>query len=119
MEIQEVLEYCAAKKGSEETFPFNEETLVLKVGGKMYALIPLEKQPLQISLKADPEWSEELREQFPQITGAYHMNKTHWNTVVAQGIKPKLIYEMIDHSYDLVFKSLTKKLQKEILERRI
>ncbi len=116
MEIQELLEYCSNKKGSEETFPFNDETLVLKVGGKMYALIPLEKQPLSISLKADPEWSEELREQHPQITGAYHMNKTHWNSVETQGLQPKLIYKMIDHSYDLVFKGLTKKVQKEINE---
>ena len=77
MDITEVLEYCQQKKGVEETFPFNPESLVLKVAGKMFALIPLEKQPLTISLKADPERSAELREQHYQIEGAYHMNKTH------------------------------------------
>lgn len=116
MEINEILEFCSKLKGVEETFPFDKETLVLKVGGKMFLLIPLEKHPLSFAAKANPEWSLELREQHLQITGAYHMNKTHWNTVVTDGLKPKLIFELIQHSYDLVFKSLTKKLQKEIDE---
>ena len=101
MEITEVLEYCQLKKGVEETFPFGQDTLVLKVADKMFALIPLEKQPLTISLKADPEWSAELREQFSQITGAYHMNKTHWNTIICEGLKKDLILQLIDHSYDI------------------
>lgn len=117
MEVHEILEYCAAKKGVEETFPFDQETLVLKVGGKMFMLIPLEKHPLTISVKTDPEWSEELREQHPQIKGAYHMNKTHWNSVVCEGLRRELILEMVDHSYDLIFKSLTKKMQNEILDK--
>lgn len=115
MEINEILEYCQLKKGVEETFPFNAETLVLKVAEKMFALIPLETQPLTISLKADPEWSAELREQHPQISSAYHMNKTHWNSVVCDGLKRELIFKMIDHSYDLIVKSLTKK-KREALE---
>lgn len=115
MEINEILEYCQLKKGVEETFPFNAETLVLKVAEKMFALIPLETQPLTISLKADPEWSAELREQHQQISGAYHMNKTHWNSVVCDGLKRELIFKMIDHSYDLIVKSLTKK-KREALE---
>lgn len=115
MDVTEILEYCQMKKGVEETFPFNPETLVLKVGEKMFALIPLEKQPLTISLKADPEWSAALREQYSQITGAYHMNKTHWNSVVCEGLKKGLIFEMIDHSYDLIVNSLTKK-KRELLE---
>lgn len=114
MDISEVLEYCHLKKGVEETFPFNQETLVLKVGGKMFALIPLEKQPLTISLKTDPEWSAELREQHPQIQGAYHMNKTHWNSVLCEGLKKELIWELIDHSYGLIVKSLTKKKKEEL-----
>ena len=115
MDITEILSHCQQKKGVEETFPFNPETLVLKVAGKMFALIPLEKQPLLISLKTDPEWSAELREQYPQIQGAYHMNKTHWNSVVCDGLKKDLIFKMIDHSYDLVVKSLTKKIREELL----
>ena len=115
MDITEILSYCQQKKGVEETFPFNPETLVLKVAGKMFALIPLEKQPLVISLKTDPDWSAELREQYPQIQGAYHMNKTHWNSVVCEGLKKDLIFKLIDHSYDLVVKSLTKKIREELL----
>lgn len=116
MDANEILEYCQLKKGIEETFPFGSDALVLKVADKMFALIPLEKQPLMISLKADPEWSAELRVQFYQITGAYHMNKTHWNTVVCEGLKKDLIFKMIDHSYDLVVKSLTKKKREELLD---
>lgn len=116
VEVQEILEYCAQKKAVTETFPFDQETLVLKVGGKMFLLIPLEKQPLTISIKTDPEWSEELREKYPQIEGAYHMNKTHWNSVICEGLKKELILKLIDHSYDLVLKSLIKKQQKEIEE---
>ena len=115
MDITEILSYCQQKKGVDETFPFDSETLVLKVAGKMFALIPLEKQPLVISLKADPEWSAELREQYAQIEGAYHMNKTHWNSVVCEGLKKDLIYKLIDHSYDLVVQSLTKKNKEELL----
>lgn len=114
MDANEVLDYCLAKRGVSESFPFDNETLVLKVGTKMFLLISLEKQPLSIAVKTDPEWSEELREQHPQITGAYHMNKTHWNSVSLDGLKNDLILELIDHSYNLVFKSLTKKMREEI-----
>ena len=116
MDITEILDYCNAKNGVEETFPFDAETLVMKVGGKMFLLVPLEKQPFTISVKTDPEWSQELREHYHQITGAYHMNKTHWNSVVCEGLKKDLILKLIDHSYELIFQSLTKKKQQEILE---
>jgi predicted DNA-binding protein (MmcQ/YjbR family) len=115
MDANEILDYCLTKKGTEETFPFNPETLVLKVGGKMFLLMPLEKQPVIIAVKTDPEWSAELRELFHQITGAYHMNKTHWNSVLCEGLKPDLILKLIDHSYDLILNSLTKKIREEIL----
>ena len=116
MEALEIRTYCLEKKGVSEGFPFNETTLVFKVGGKMFLLIDLEAQPLSFSVKADPEWSAELRENYPQITGAYHMNKTHWNSVLVDGLRKDLLLKLIDHSYDLVFNGLTKKLQKEILE---
>ncbi len=116
MYIEEIREYCLAKKGVTESFPFDSETLVFKVGEKMFLLIPLEKQPSQFSAKALPEWSAELREEFPQISGAYHMNKLHWNSVVCDGLKKDLILKLIDHSYDLVFASLTRKIREEIME---
>ncbi len=115
MDANQILDYCLAKKGVVETFPFDNETLVLKVGGKMFLLMPLEKQPITIAVKTDPEWSAELREQFHQITGAYHMNKTHWNSILCEGLKPELILKLIDHSYDLILNSLSKKIREEIL----
>ncbi|WP_299184018.1 MmcQ/YjbR family DNA-binding protein [uncultured Chryseobacterium sp.] len=115
MDTNEILDYCLAKKGVTETFPFDNETLVLKVGTKMFLLIALEKQPLSINVKTDPEWSAELRERYPQITGAFHMNKTHWNSVLVDGLKRELILQLIDQSYDLVFKSLTRKIQNTII----
>ncbi|WP_374444527.1 MmcQ/YjbR family DNA-binding protein [Epilithonimonas sp.] len=115
METEEIREYCLSKKAVTEGFPFDNETLVFKIGGKMFLLISLERHPATFSAKADPEWSEELRENHPQISGAYHMNKTHWNSVVCEGLKKDLIIKLIDHSYDLVFKSLSKKAREEIL----
>ncbi|WP_288458082.1 MmcQ/YjbR family DNA-binding protein [uncultured Chryseobacterium sp.] len=115
MDANEILEYCLSKKGVTESFPFDNETLVLKVGIKVFLLMGLERQPLGINVKTDPEWSAELREKHPQITGAYHMNKTHWNSVVIDGLRKDLILKMIDQSYELVFKSLTKKVKEEIL----
>jgi predicted DNA-binding protein (MmcQ/YjbR family) len=115
MDANEILNYCLAKKGVTETFPFDNETLVMKIGTKMFLLMSLEKQPLSINVKTDPEWSAELREQHPQITGAYHMNKVHWNSVSVDGLKRDLIFKLIDHSYELVFNSLTKKAKEEIV----
>lgn len=114
MDANEILDYCLAKKAVTENFPFDNETLVMKVDTKMFLLMSLERQPLSINVKTDPEWSAELREQYLQITGAYHMNKTHWNSVSVDGLKRELILKLIDHSYELVFKSLTKKIQSEI-----
>ncbi|PWN67237.1 MmcQ/YjbR family DNA-binding protein [Chryseobacterium oncorhynchi] len=114
MDANEILDYCLAKKAVTENFPFDNETLVMKVDTKMFLLMSLERQPLSINVKTDPEWSAELREQYPQITGAYHMNKTHWNSVSIDGLRRELILKLIDHSYELVFKSLTKKIQNTI-----
>ena len=114
MDIEEIRSYCLQKKGATESFPFDNETLVFKVGDKMFLLLPLESNPTIFSAKAQPSWSEELREKYHQITGAYHMNKTHWNSVSCDGIRSDLILELIDHSYDLVFSSLTRKIKEEI-----
>lgn len=116
MNIEEFRDYCLSKKGVEETFPFDEKTLVFKVMGKMFALAGLEYNPAQANLKCDPERSIELREEYDGlIRPGYHMSKVHWNTVeLEQNIPQKLILELIDNSYDLVVKSLTKKLQAEL-----
>lgn len=116
MNIEEFRNYCIAKKGVTEEFPFDESTLVFKVMGKMFALTSLDRIPLQASLKCDPERALELRETYGgSIMGAYHMNKTHWNTLFLEEKVPlKLIRELIDHSYDLVVAGLTKKLRTDL-----
>lgn len=120
MNIQHFFEYCLSKKAVTEHFPFDEDTLVFKVGGKMFALSSLsewENGKPSVNLKCNPERAEELREQFDSIEPGYHMSKVHWNTVRVNGdVSDKFLTELIDHSYDLVFKSLTKKMQAEIAE---
>lgn len=116
MDVEEIREYALGKKGAEEGFPFGPDALVFKVGKKMFALISLDRQTFSINLKTDPEKSEKLREEFPQITPGWHMNKTHWNTVICDGLSPKLVKELIDDSYHLVLQSLSMKVKKEIAE---
>ncbi|MDA3900276.1 MAG: MmcQ/YjbR family DNA-binding protein [Spirochaetes bacterium] len=104
------------KPGSVEDFPFDNKTLVFKVGSKMFGLISLDKDPLRINLKCDPDRAIILREKTTGIEPGFHMNKRHWNTVTADIVPEKLLFELIDHSYDLVFKSLTKKERLKIEE---
>lgn len=106
MNIEEIRDYCNAKKGVTESFPFDEVTLVFKAGGKMFALVSLDGE-LSINLKCDPERAVDLRERYSSVEPGYHMNKIHWNTVKIDGkIPDKLIYEWIDHSYELIIDSL-------------
>lgn len=116
MNIEEFHEYCLAKKGVEETFPFDKNTLVFKVMGKMFALTNLTWEDFKVNLKCDPERAAELREEYPEhILPGYHMSKKHWNTVVFEGdLDDSLLSELIDHSYDLVVSKL-KKSEKETL----
>lgn len=115
MNIEVFREVCLSHKGVEETFPFDENTLVFKVMGKMFALNGLAADPPRVNLKADPEWSEELRERHDQIVPGWHMNKKHWNTVyIEDGLDNDLIVKMIAHSYELVVSKLTKKLKQEL-----
>ncbi len=115
MNIEEIREYCLSKKGTSEAFPFDEVTLVFKVSNKMFALSNLDGD-LYLNLKCAPEKAIELREEHEAIKPGWHMNKKHWNTVEIDGsLKPELIKELIDHSYNLVVSSLTKK-QKESLQ---
>ena len=119
MNLETFYEYCLSKNGVTEHFPFDEETLVFNVGGKMFALSSLnqwEKATPSVNLKCNPEYAEELRAQYDDIKPGWHMSKIHWNTIeINRDVPDSLIKELIDHSYDLVFKSLTKKLQIEIL----
>jgi len=117
MNIEEVRDYCLSKKGVTEEFPFDKETLVFKVLGKMFVLSGLEHQPPKINLKCDPERAIELREEYDGIIyGGYHMSKKHWNTVEISSLKSQFIIELIDHSYDLVVAKMTLKLRNTLKE---
>ncbi|UQD55839.1 MmcQ/YjbR family DNA-binding protein [Flavobacterium sp. K5-23] len=120
MNLENYYEYCLSKKGVTEHFPFDEDTLVFKVGGKMFALSSLkqwEKGEPSVNLKCDPERAEELRAQYDDIIPGWHMSKIHWNTIaINKEVSDSLLKELIDHSYDLVFSSLTKKIKEEILK---
>lgn len=116
MNVEIFREYCLSKKGVTESFPFDETTLVFKVMNKMFALCGLNRVPFGVNLKCDPDWAIELRETYDgTITAGYHMSKKHWNTVEPDGTIPdELFFRLIDHSYDLVVKGMTKKKQKEL-----
>lgn len=116
MNIELFRDYCLAKKGVTESFPFDEQTLVFKVMGKMFALCGLEHHPSRVNLKCDPERSAHLREVYPEgVLPGYHMSKLHWNTVILEDRLPEeLIRELIDHSYDLVVQGLTKKAKEAL-----
>ncbi|WP_396170445.1 MmcQ/YjbR family DNA-binding protein [Flavobacterium sp.] len=120
MDIQQFYEFCLSKKGVTEHFPFDEETLVFKVGGKMFCLTSLkewEKGTPSLNLKCNPERAEELRAEYEAIIPGWHMSKIHWNTVAFNSdVSDKMMRELINHSYELVFNSLTKKIQAEINE---
>ncbi|PTT16020.1 MmcQ-like protein [Flavobacterium sp. HMWF030] len=122
MNLETFYEYCLSKKGVSEHFPFDEDTLVFKVGAKMFALSSLsqwEKNEPSVNLKCDPERAQELRAEYDEIKPGFHMSKVHWNTVALNGsLSNTMIKELIDHSYELVFKSLTKKIQNEIIDPR-
>lgn len=113
MNIEQIREYCLKKKGVTEEFPFDEETLVFKVAGKIFLLASLETIPLQINLKCDPEKAIELREEYDSVQPGYHMNKKHWNTIIIDGTIPiNKIFDWIDDSYLLVVAGLNKNERK-------
>jgi predicted DNA-binding protein (MmcQ/YjbR family) len=108
-------DYCLSLTGAFEDFPFGPEVAVMKVKDKMFALLPIDASPLTISLKADPDEAILQRPQYKAITGGYHLNKRHWNTVLIDGeIGDEQVLELIEDSYLLVRRGLTKKLQAEL-----
>ena len=112
MNIDEIREYCLAKADVEECFPFDEETLVFKVAGKMFLLTGLNDSPLQVNVKCDPDAAMALREEYSQVLPGYHMNKKHWNTIVIDGsLTRRFLKQQIDNSYDLVRASLPKRFR--------
>lgn len=118
MNIETFREYCLKKPGVTEETPFGPDTLVYKVMGKIFAITGLDSIEFKVNLKCDPDKAIELRERYEAVQPGYHMNKKHWNTVdfEAPQINESLQRELIDHSYDLIVASLSKKLRNELEE---
>jgi predicted DNA-binding protein (MmcQ/YjbR family) len=109
MDLESFREHCLSKPGATEDTPFGEDVLVFKVGGKMFALTLLDELPAAANLKCDPDLALELRDRYEQVRPGYHMNKKHWNTVeIDSGIPDAELCKMIDHSYELVLRTLPK-----------
>lgn len=118
MNLEIVRKHCLLKPGVTEDFPFDEDTLVFKVMGKMFCLTALDN-PVSLNLKCNPELALTLREEYDEVKPGYHMNKTHWNTVSIIGTLPDdMLLELIDNSYELVVKGL-KKSDRMKLEQKI
>jgi predicted DNA-binding protein (MmcQ/YjbR family) len=116
VDLEEFREYCLNKPHVIESTPFGEDVLVFKVSGKMFALAALDEIPATANLKCDPDLALELRDRYEQVQPGYHMNKKHWNTVlIDSGIPDSELRMMVDHSYDLVVKSLTKARRAKLL----
>ena len=116
MNIEQLREYCIKKKAVTEDFPFDEQTLVFKGLGKMFVIAPLdkwEKGEASITLKCDPDYTIELREQYKSIYAGPYVSNKHWNSIaIYKGeLQSKFVLELIDHSYEMVIKGMTKKLR--------
>jgi predicted DNA-binding protein (MmcQ/YjbR family) len=115
MNAEEIRTHCLTKNMVTESFPFGEHTLVFKVAGKMFLLLSLDSHPLQFNAKCQPDKAIQLREKHAAIIPGYHMNKTHWNTVICDhSVSDALTRELIDNSYDLVVASLPAKVRQNI-----
>ena len=107
MNIEEIREFCLSKKAVTESFPFDETTLVFKVGNKMFALMNIDGDT-KVSVKCNPEIAIELREKYSYLKGAYHMNKKHWNSIMVGFADDVFLKEHINNSYNLIINSLPK-----------
>jgi predicted DNA-binding protein (MmcQ/YjbR family) len=114
MYIDEFRDYCLSKKEVTEELPFDENTLVFKVAGKIFAITDIDKFK-SINLKCDPDKAEDLRARYNAVQPGYHMNKKHWNTIINNSdVNDTLLKQWIDESYELVIKGLPKKIKQEL-----
>ncbi len=115
MNIEDIREYCLAMPAVSESTPFDDVTLVFKVAGKMFAIVPMDETDLRITLKCDPDLAIQLREQYPCVLPGYHTSKKHWNTILVDGsVNREKLAKWIDHSYAMVLKGLPAKTRKEL-----
>jgi predicted DNA-binding protein (MmcQ/YjbR family) len=115
MDAGDLRDACLRHAGAVEEFPFGPETSVFKVRGKMFALSALDREPLHVSVKCEPELAEQLRNSYSAIRPGYHLNKRHWNTIAVGGDLPdQLVRDMIEDSYDLVVSALPRRVREEL-----
>jgi predicted DNA-binding protein (MmcQ/YjbR family) len=115
MDASELRRWCLQQAGAIEEFPFGPEHSVFKVAGKMFALSALDRAPLEVSVKCEPELAAQLRHTYPAIRPGYHLNKRHWNTITLDGSLPdQLVRDLIEDSYDLVVSALPKRLREQL-----
>lgn len=115
MNLESLRDYCLSLPGVTEGFPFGQETLVFKVGGKVFLLTPIDSVKVSFNVKCNPEKAMQLREKYDFVNPGYHMNKKHWNTISVEGkISDNTLKFWISESYHLVLASLSKSLQKEL-----
>ena len=115
MDATELRRWCLEQPGAIEDFPFGPETSVFKVSGKMFALSALDRAPLAVSAKCEPELAAQLRHSYPAIRPGYHLNKRHWNTITLDGSVPdQLVRDLVEDSYDLVVSALPKRVRRQL-----
>ena len=115
MDARELRACCLAMTGAIEEFPFGPETSVFKVGGKMFALSRLEREPLEVSLKCEPDLAVSLRESYAAIRPGWHLNKRHWNTVTLDGsIEDGVVCDLVEDSYDSVVSALPRRVREQL-----
>ena len=115
MDATDLRQWCLAQTGAVEDFPFGPEHSVFKVGGKVFAISALQRTPLEVSVKCEPELAVELRGTYAAIRPGYHLNKRHWNTVTLDGSLPdRLVRDLVEDSYDLVVSALPRRMRDEL-----
>jgi predicted DNA-binding protein (MmcQ/YjbR family) len=115
MDATDLRRCCLRHPGAIEDFPFGPEHSVFKVGGKIFAISALDRVPLDVSVKCEPELAVDLRNTYPAIRPGYHLNKRHWNTITVDGSLPdQLVRDLVEDSYDLVVSALPKRVRREL-----
>ena len=106
--------WCLRMPGAVEEFPFSPGTSVFKVGGKIFAIAALDRTPLEVSVKCEPDLAVALRDSYPAIRPGYHLDKRHWNTIAVAGLPGRLVRDMVEDSYDLIVSALPRRLRDEL-----
>ena len=114
VDARDLRRWCLRHPGAVEDFPFSPGVSVFKVAGKMFALTALDREPLEVSVKCEPDLAVALRDSYPAVRPGYHLNKRHWNTITVDGIEDQLVRDMVEDSYDLVVSALPKRVRDEL-----